>query len=340
MKNYLVWVIVILNLTFGACNRNKSNKPVANQSKVKQIQKTMDIKIKRYEQALNNISMDSLEAGISALQKDYYFFIGDNPTDSSNVEQIRNYLNDKKIKQLYTDVQKQYPDLSEMEKAFNASFSLLKYYFPQANIPVVYTVVTGLYYEMPVMFYDSTLIISLDMYLGKDYKAYKQLGPSVPQYVIRRFSKEYILSDCIKEISYSYMNYKEIQGTLLDEMIMEGKRLLFTEALLPNLADSIIFPFPQQKIQWLLDNETNIWGRLIEKKYLYSKDNDIIRRLIREAPFTTMFDKQSPGRVGVWIGWQICRSWLQKNPDKSIQELMQEIDAQKILTESKYKPKR
>jgi hypothetical protein len=274
------------------------------------------------------------------LQTDYYFFIGDNPADTNNVRQISNYLNDKIIKQLYTETQKQYPDLSDMEKEFNSAFSLLKYHFPEANIPQIYTAITGLYYEMPIMFYDSTLIIALDMYLGENYKLYKQLGNAVPKYIIRRFSKEYILADCFKEISYNYIKYNDVQGSLLDEMILEGKRLLFTESMLPNVADSIIFPYPQEKIQWAINNEANIWGYLIEKKYLYSKDNAVIRKLVKEAPFTSLFGNQSLGKVGVWVGWQICRSWVQKNPDKPLKDLMNELDAQKILTESKYKPKK
>jgi hypothetical protein len=337
---YLVCVLLIFNLMFFSCNRKPSTKPIVKQSEVKQIQKTIDIKIKRYEQALNNIKKDSLKTGLNALKKDYYYFVEDNPGDSANVEQIRSYLNDKIIKQLYQEVQKQYSDLSGMEKEFNASFALLKYYFPKANIPHIYTAITGMYFEMPVIFYDSILVIALDMYLGKDYKLYKQLGPSAPQYIIRRFSKEYILADCFKEISYKYIKYKDIQGTLLDEMILEGKRLLLTEAVLPHLSDTIIYPYPLEKLQWVVDNEANIWGYLIEKNYLYSKDNVHIRKLVREAPFTSMFGKQSPGRVGAWIGWQICRSWIQKNPNKSLNDLMKEIDSQKILTESKYKPKK
>ncbi|MDR0606219.1 MAG: hypothetical protein LBG80_18225 [Bacteroidales bacterium] len=337
---YLVWGILIFNLIFFACNWKKPGKPVVNQSEVNQIQKTIDVKIKRYEQALNNIAKDNLSAGLVALQKDYYFFVGDNPSDSANVEQIRNYLNDKIIKQLYLEVQKQYPDLSAMEKEFSASFSLLKYYFPQANIPQVYTAITGLYYEMPIMFHDTTLIIALDMYLGKNYKLYRQLGTEVPQYIIQRFSREYILADCFKEMSYQYIKYKDIQGTLLDEMILEGKRLLFTEAVLPHLGDTVIYPYSSEKIQWAINNEASIWGHLIEKKYLYSKDKVIIRKFVREAPFTSIFGKQSPGKVGAWIGWQICKSWIEKNPDKSLKDLMTELDAQKILTESKYKPKK
>ncbi len=340
MRRYILWGILILNLIFFACNRQKSTKPVVNKSEVKEIQKSIDIKIKRYEQALNNIPKDSLEAGLKALQSDYYFFVGNNPDAPDNVQQIRNYLNDKIIKQLYTEVQKQYPDLSDIEKGFNDAFSLLKYYFPDATIPQIYTAITGLYYEMPIMFYDSTLVIALDMYLGKKYKLYKQLGPSVPQFIIQRFSKEYILPDCFQEISYKYINHKDIQGTLLDEMILEGKRLLFAESVLPNAPDSIIYPYPQEKIQWAINNEASIWGYLIEKNYLYSKDNTVIRKLINEAPFTSLFGNQSPGKVGVWVGWQICRSWIQKNPDRPLKDLMNELDTQKILTESKYKPKK
>jgi hypothetical protein len=341
-SKYIVGVLLICNLIFFACNcnRQKASKPVANQSEVKQIQKSIDIKIKRYEQALNSIDKNNLKKGLVALQKDYYFFVGDNSGDSVNVEQIKSYLNDKIIKELYQEVQKQYPDLSNMEKEFNASFSLLKYHFPEADIPHIYTAITGLYYEMPIMFYDTTLVIALDMYLGKDYKLYRQLGASLPQYIVRRLEKEYILADCFKEISYKYIKYKDAQGTLLDEMILEGKRLLFAEALLPQLADSIIFPSPQEKIQWATNNEADIWGDLIEKKYLYSKDNGVIRKMVREAPFTSFYGKQSPGRVGAWIGWQICRSWIQRNPDKSLKDLMSEMDAQKIMTESKYKPKK
>jgi len=340
MRSCVIWGMLIMFLVFFGCGRKKTNKPVVNKSEVKQIQKNIDIKIKRYEQALFEISKDDLGAGLKALQSDYYFFIGDNPTAPDNVKQIRSFLNDKVIKQLYAEVQKQYPDLSDMEKGFSDAFSLLKYHFPEAVVPQIYTAVTGLYYEMPIIFSDTTLIIALDMYLGKDYKLYRQLGMGVPKFVIRRFSREYILADCFKNISYNYMKYNNSQGTVLDEMILDGKRLFFAELTLPNAPDSVIFPFPQEKIQWAMQNEANIWGYLIEKKYLYSRDNAVIRKLVKDAPFTSFFGNQSPGQIGVWVGWQICRSWVQKNPNRPISDLMNELAAQKILTESKYKPKK
>ena len=343
MKKSIFFAIVALGLSFCGCNGcggKKNTTPAVNKSEVKQIEKSLDIHIWRYEQVLNSIPKDSIAFGLKQLQKDYYFFMGDNPATEENVLQIKGFLNDKINKQLFEETAKQYGDVSEIEKAFAGSFSLLMYHFPNAKIPRIYTAVAGLSYETPIIALDTNLIICLDMYLGKDFKIYKQLGAAVPKFISRRFSREYILPDCFKEISYQYIKYKNSENSLLDAMVLEGKRLLFTESMLPDAPDSLIFPVPQEKIQWAIDNEVNIWGFLIEKNFLYSKDNTVILKFISDAPFTNFFGQQSPGRVGAWVGWQICRSWVQKNPDKKLSDLMNETDAQKILSESKYKPKK
>ena len=341
MKKYIVWTIMIVGLLAFACNRKKTSLPLPDKSEVKEIQKQLQIKIKRYEQALFTIPKDSLESGLKNLQADYFCFVGDNPTSEENVQQIRNFLNYKINKQLYNEIQKKFPDLTEMEKQFAEAFSLLLYYFPNAAVPQIYTGISGLDYEYPIIYdYDTVLFISLDLFLGKDYKLYKQLGSETPQFIKRRFSKEYILPSCFGEISYKYINSKPLQSTLLDAMLLEGKRLLFTEMMLPNFPDSVIFPFPQAKIEWTKQNEANIWGYLIQNNYLYSRDKTVVRKLVGEAPFTSYFGNESPGRVGAWIGWRICRAWVRKNPQRKIEELFQETDAQKILLESKYKPQK
>jgi hypothetical protein len=190
------------------------------------------------------------------------------------------------------------------------------------------------------MYYCDTLLIPLDLFLGKDYKLYKRLGADVPLFIKRRFSQEYILPSCFNEISYRYISYKPLQNNLLDAMILEGKRLLFMEMMLPEVTDSLIFPVPQAKIEWAKSNETNLWAYLIQNNYLYSGDKTVIRKLVGEAPFTSYFGNESPGRIGAWIGWRICRTWVEKNPQKNVTELFAETDAQKILMESKYKPQK
>jgi uncharacterized protein YjaZ len=61
---------------------------------------------------------------------------------------------------------------------------------------------------------------------------------------------------------------------------------------------------------------------------------------LADGPYTMEFSKDSPPRLGEWIGLQIIRSYMQKNPEITLQMMMQETDAQKILTLSGYKPEK
>jgi len=64
---------------------------------------------------------------------------------------------------------------------------------------------------------------------------------------------------------------------------------------------------------------------------------DIIR-YINASPTTSGFPLDSPGRTGVWIGWQIVRKYMKNFPETTLSELMQNSDYQQILNDSKYFP--
>ena len=51
-------------------------------------------------------------------------------------------------------------------------------------------------------------------------------------------------------------------------------------------------------------------------------------------------DKTCPGRVGQWVGLQIVRKYVAEHPEVTLVRLMAEKDAQRILNESHYRPKR
>jgi hypothetical protein len=44
--------------------------------------------------------------------------------------------------------------------------------------------------------------------------------------------------------------------------------------------------------------------------------------------------------LGTWVGWQIVRKYMDRNPKVTLQELMADDDYQKIFNESKYKPEK
>ena len=62
---------------------------------------------------------------------------------------------------------------------------------------------------------------------------------------------------------------------------------------------------------------------------------------LTDGPFTPgLGDKsESAPKLGIWIGWQMVKKYMVENPDVTLQKLMADTDAQKILTKSKYKPK-
>lgn len=338
---YKTLILCVLTLVvINGCQRKKSDyQPPIDNSEVKEIAQKLNTQIARYDIDLANLSTDSLYEQLSALQPKYPFFLGTSPINQAGVNQIKQYLNDPIIKKLYKETNKIFADCSFLEIAFDSAFSLLKYHYPETHLPHIYTAITGLYYEEPISCYDSVMVIALDLYLGSNYSLYKQLGPNVPQYVYRRFSKEYILPDCMKELAFQYIDFNQ-SSSVLEEMLIEGKRLMFAEIMLPNTSDTLIFGFSKEKIQWAIDNESEIWSYLINNELLFNKNKVVVRKLIGDAPFTSYFPKTSPGRIGSWIGWQICRSWIINNPKRPIKELFLEKDAQKVLKESKYKPKK
>jgi hypothetical protein len=87
-------------------------------------------------------------------------------------------------------------------------------------------------------------------------------------------------------------------------------------------------------------NEQKIWAHLLTKKLLYSTQPFLTQKYIGERPSTPEIGKDAPGRIGAWVGWQIVRAYMQENPSVTLPQLLAETNAQKILTGSKYKPKK
>ena len=65
-----------------------------------------------------------------------------------------------------------------------------------------------------------------------------------------------------------------------------------------------------------------------------------IQKFLNPAPFTPGVGEKndSAPRLAVWTGWQIVKQYMDNNPNVTLQQLMGDNDAQKILNGSKYKP--
>ena len=245
-------------------------------------------------------------------------------------------MTEKKHIELNSIVQKQYNKLDFLEDELENAFQYLKYYMPDFNIPEVYTYISGYDFENPIQLNEKALIIALDLYLGNDHKAYSEFG--IPQYVSSRFTKEHICIDCIKEYYRAFFENRFIPKNFLDEIIQNAKSVYFTDIIFPFKEDHLKIGYSKEQLEWCEQNEKNLWTFFIEKNVLYSADYEVIRKFTKDGPFTISISRDAPAKLGIWIGWQIIRSYMEKNPEIKLSDLMTETDSQKILKLSGYKP--
>ena len=113
------------------------------------------------------------------------------------------------------------------------------------------------------------------------------------------------------------------------------------DVLIPETPDNEKIGYSVDKLKWCEENESQMWKYFIENKLLFSSESKLYGRFIQKAPFSKFYldlDNETPGRAGVWVGWQIVRSYM-KNNDVTLQELFAK-DAKEIFDNSKYKPKK
>ena len=334
-SNYFLSLLLLGFYYFTACtcSHNKNYK-----IETPKIEKKVEVRINRYDKDLFAVNKNDLKNELIKLKTKYSFFLDGDLNDAANIKQISDYLTDPQIHKNYEEVQKQYPDLTGLEKELSGVLSCFSYYFPDRRLPEVYTYVCGMDFENPVIYADSVLIIALDMYLGKDYALYTSFG--LPAFIRYGMAKEYIARDCAEAMAqyYSYEEMKE--GTCLDHMVYNGKLQLFIDALLPEVSDTVKIKYTQKQLDWCTTNESKMWAYFIDNKLLYSKDYNSFMKFFSNGPFTTAFGKESPPRTAIWVGWQIVRDYIRSSGQVNLKKLIEMKNSQQILQQSKYKPKK
>jgi len=247
------------------------------------------------------------------------------------------FCTDKLNNDVFTLTMKVYPDVKEIEEKLNEAFRHYLYYFPERKVPGIFTCITG--FNNSIITGDSILGIGLDRYLGADCKYYQRL--EIYKYIAARMTPENIVPDCIYGWGASEWDFSMLKYTadnVLAEMIHNGKLKYFEKCMLPEIADEIIFGFTPDQLKFCRNNESQMWQYLIENDLLFNSDQFTIHKLTGEAPFTSYFTNESPGRAAVWLGFRIVESYMLKNQRINIEELMKNIDIQGILDKAKYSP--
>ena len=285
------------------------------------------IKVERFDKMF----FESSTKDLGKLKKEFPFFFPTGTDDSFWLEKIQNPL----WRDLYTEVQKKYSNFEPVQKELETLFKHIKYNFPKTKTPKVITVISEMDYNNKVIYADSLLIISLELYLGKEHKFYQ-----FPNYIKQNYEEKQIKPDVVSSFSISKIAPVK-HNNMMSQMIYFGKQLYLKDLLLPEYSDADKMGYTPEQIKWCAENESYMWRYFLEKEMLYSNDSKLGNRFVNSAPFSKFYleiDNESPGRVGAWIGWQIVRSYG-KNNDVPIEELLK-MNAKEIFEKSKYKPKK
>jgi gliding motility-associated lipoprotein GldB len=313
--------VLLLATVFVCCDKKSKTE--------KAIEETPPVSLKVYR--FDKAFFESSPQGLANLKAEYPFFFPEGTPDNVWIEKMQN----PQWRELYREVEKKYSDFGKQTAEIEDLFQHIKYYFPTATMPAVYTVIANMDYHNKAIYANDKLIIALELYLGKNHKFYQEA-----KYIEQNFEERQMMPDIVTSFSLGKIPPPK-ESTLLEEMIYYGKQLYMKDALLPDYNDAEKIGYLPEQITWCQENESYIWRYFIEKELLYSTDSKLPNRFTNLAPFSKFYleiDNESPGRVGQWIGWQIVRSFMQNNevamPD------MLKMDARELFEKSKYKPKK
>lgn len=304
-----------------------------------------DVKIKRFEKDLVQYLKEDPGAGFLKLRNEYGTFfnmfthqvmsIPEGP-DATVASNLVLFATDPEIQQIYSKVDSAFENMNDVKADIDLFLRHYRFYYPEKHVPEVVTYISAFNYA--VITTDSVIGIGLDMFLGANSEFYPRLG--IPKYMSSKFIREYIVPSVIKGWFQSDYEQTAVKKEFLSQMVYQGKLLYYLDAMAPSMHDTLKTGYSSAQLKWVKENETKIWSFFIEKKLLFSTDASEYAKFINDGPPSSGFSPDAPAKLGAWIGWQIVKTYMEKNSEITLDQLLLENDALKILEQSGYKPKK
>lgn len=295
----------------------------------------------RFDKELFSINPDSITTQIGPIAQRYGTFfdlyctgiIGiAHPSDSIFTEQLQSFFTNKVVQEAHEKVVSSFSDISDINKVLKEGFECYIKTFEDKPIPKIYAYISG--FNQALMLMDDAVGVSLDMFLGQDNLIYSELN--FPRYKQKNLYRERIPLNILTAWAIGEFYWDKMGETLLAAMIYEGKLVYFGKTMLPKTADTTLFGFRKDELQWCLDNEKYMWMELVENKLLFDTNYTTVKRMTEDGPFTPNIPG-SPGKAPNWMGYRIVEQYM-KRSSTTLPELMTNNDYRKILEVSAYNP--
>lgn len=292
---------------------------------------------------LNSIAPEKVEAAVPELKKKYGSFLEGYSTRVIKIgstqsphygEYLRSFVEYQPNKDVFEKCKIQYANLKPLKSEIDDAFRHYQHYFPNKALPDVYLHISGFNQSIVV---DSGLVsVSVEKYLGADCHFYEWL--QFPVYLRRKMVPQKIVPDIMKALALTEFTFNDSIDDISSNMIYQGKALHFVKAMMPELNDTLLFDFTGKELEWCHKHESDVWATTVENKYLFNNDRLMIQKMVGDAPFTSFYGQESPGHLGLFIGYQIVAAYLKANPKVTLPQLMSMRDNRKILAGSGYRP--
>jgi len=282
------------------------------------------VQVNRFEQEFYRADDQTLQE----VKNTYPYLFPEQTPDSIWLSRIRDE------QALFGKTQAVFGDFQDEKKKLSRLFKHVKYYHPDFNAPQTVTLITNLDYQYRVVYADSLLLLSLDMYLGASDSVYT----AFPRYLAEKFEKQRLVTDIANAIAAHYVGGKR-HRQLVENMVEEGKKKYLTAHYLPGLSEAENMGYTTEAFSWAQSNEMKVWEYFLSNALLYSTDQQLYKRFIAVAPFSKFYtaaDREAPGQIGVYMGWQIVRSYM-KQHSISLSQLLG-TPPMEIFKNANYKP--
>ena len=295
------------------------------------------ISIERLDQALfSGKSFADVQAFLAKhrVETQLYFNATDPASDTALIAELTSRIANPELQLLYQQTQTEFGNTNQLTAQLSEAFTNIKRDFPAFKQPRVATFITG-FMGPDLVVTDSLILIGIDYFVGPSGK-YRPRGEEFPQYILRRYAQPYIVPTIVRLLSERFNEQNRADLSLLADMVYNGKSLVFTRTMLPNVPDSLIIGYSDRQLTETFNAQEQIWAHFIDNQLLYQANADIKKRYMGERPFTAEIGNRCPGRIGDWLGWRIVSHYFD-GKKVSITDLMKNADARQLFQESGYK---
>lgn len=251
----------------------------------------------------------------------------------------KDFAEDPLISELERAIQEVHgPQLDSYCKALDEAFRRYRYFFPNDSLPEVVFMNSGFNYGVwPT---ETHLGIGLDFFIGADHPLVEPLDPTIfPAYTKEKMRAELLVPDALRGwLLVHFQNRCYSDETLVESVLYYGKMMYLLELMLPEEAPYRLMDYTPEQLEWVRENERNIWVSFSDQEILYERRKFEMNRWVHDAPFTRAADlpQDTPARVGMWIGWQMVKDYMQRNPEVTPDEMLSIQDPLTFL--NAYRP--